>query len=497
MDKDGNWPEPQSSWPRPAETAPVAVPWGETDGDGSERLAPSASTSEYPPADPWYAPEAPAAGGPYTPPAYTPSAYAPSAYTPPAPYAPPARYGTTTPYQPPVYGAWTPGGSADPAPQSGEAAGTPPGSTPTGSRPPHWLVVAALAALIGSMLGGGIVVAADHNNTSGSGSKSGAASQTIGSGTGAFSKPQTIRQVLARVEPGVVSVQQRVSGGTSNGTGMILTADGQVLTNAHVVAGTSTINVTLFNETKPRQADLVGRDVNNDVALIKVRGATGLSPVSLGDSDKVQVGDSVVAIGNALALPGGPTVTEGIISAKDRTLDQLDGLLQTDAAINPGNSGGPLVNADGDVMGMNTAVIQQASRDETAQNIGFAIATNTIKPLLDVLRKGGGQTVGQNGPFLGVGTVTVTPDIVSRFSLAVDSGAIVTDVTPGSGAEAGGLQDNDVITAIAGQAVKSTADVARIIQSMKPGARITISIVRDGRTMTVAATLGQRPPNTP
>ncbi len=491
MDKEGIWPEPQQSWPKRAETAGGARPWPGPDGDGGAAdpgpWRPGPSTSELPAAaDPWYATAGAQASGSPDP-----------APPPPGRYGSPAPDGVTAPYQRASYGGWLPGGAAQGGPGPGDGAGAPPStSRQAGSRAPHWVVLAGLAALIGSMLGGGIVAAADHgNSTSPSSTSSGA--RSIGPGTGAFTKPQTIRQVLARVEPGVVSVQQRVSNGTSNGTGMILTADGQILTNAHVIAGTTTVNVTLFNETKPRQADLVGRDVNNDVALIKIRGATGLSPVNLGDSDKVQVGDSVVAIGNALALPGGPTVTEGIISAKDRSLDRLDGLLQTDAAINPGNSGGPLVNAEGDVMGMNTAVIQQASGKETAQNIGFAIATNTIKPLLDELRKGGGQTIGQNGPFLGVGTVTVTPDIAGRFNLGTDSGAIVTDVTPGSGAEAAGLQDNDVITAIAGQAVKSTADVGRIVLSKKPGDRVPISIVRDGRTLTITAMLSQRPANIP
>jgi putative serine protease PepD len=210
------------------------------------------------------------------------------------------------------------------------------------------------------------------------------------------------------VEPGVVSIETSsyVSNGRGffgsgqvkgAGSGMILTSDGQVLTNYHVVEGASTIKVTVFGQTQAHTAVLVGANQAADVALLQMQGVSGLPTVELGDSDAAQVGDDVVAIGNALALAGGPSVTEGIVSAKDRTLSgngsTLSGLIQTDAAINPGNSGGPLVNSTGQVIGMNTAVIEDAGSDgAVAQNMGFAIGINRIKPLIDQIRAGAGQT---------------------------------------------------------------------------------------------------------
>jgi len=300
------------------------------------------------------------------------------------------------------------------------------------------------------------------------------------------------KDVLARVEPAVVTVQLRATGGLSTGTGMILSADGEVLTNAHVVEGRGQLQVTLFTETKPRNATLVGSDRNNDLALLKIEGVSGLPTVTLGDSATADVGDPVVAIGNALALPGGPTVTTGIVSAKDRTLSQLDGLLQTDAAINPGNSGGPLVDAKAEVIGINTAVLRGGSGEADAQGIGFAIAANTAKPIIEELRKAGGGPIRTSGAFLGVGSVTVNQEIATRLKLGVDRGAIVQDVTPGSAADRAGVQVNDVIVGIGGQSVASVADISRLVRSHKPGDKVKIDFVRDRNQQSVDAQLGQR-----
>lgn len=204
-----------------------------------------------------------------------------------------------------------------------------------------------------------------------------------------------VAQVVAKVEPAVVSIQastnQGFMSGTSAGSGMILTSDGEVLTNAHVVSGASSITVTLNGQSRPRTASLVGIDTNNDLALLKIDGASNLPTVSLGKSSDVRVGDDVVAIGNALALEGGPTVTEGIISALNRSLGagsgEMPGLIQTDAPISSGNSGGPLVNASGQVIGINTAVAA-SSQGTTASNIGFAIPIDKAMTIVDQLRAG-------------------------------------------------------------------------------------------------------------
>jgi len=231
---------------------------------------------------------------------------------------------------------------------------------------------------------------------------------------------------------------------------------------------------------------LVGADPADDVALVKIKGASGLPTVQLGDSDAAKVGDDVVAIGNALALAGGPTVTEGIVSAKDRTLagqgSDLAGLIQTDAAINPGNSGGPLVNSSGQVIGMNTAVIEDAgSNGAVAQNIGFAIGINRIKPLIENIRSGKSTTTPTAGNgFLGVSTQTS------------DQGAVVVDVSAGSPADTAGLQQGDLITKVDGTSVSSSDQLVTAIRGHKAGDRVKLTIERGGATSTVSVTLGAR-----
>jgi S1-C subfamily serine protease len=214
-----------------------------------------------------------------------------------------------------------------------------------------------------------------------------------------------IAGVLSRVEPAVVSIQTEVTvrqgpyeqTGQAAGTGIVLTSDGEVLTNAHVIENATSIQVTLAGTDKTYRADLVAADSSEDLALLQLRNASGLTAATLGDSSTLQVGDDVVAIGNALALEGGPTVTKGIVSALNRQIstsesESLDGLIQTDAAISSGNSGGPLVNAHGEVVGINTAVA--ASGDTTtAENIGFAISIDKAKQVLEHLRSSATMSV--------------------------------------------------------------------------------------------------------
>jgi putative serine protease PepD len=207
----------------------------------------------------------------------------------------------------------------------------------------------------------------------------------------------SVGAIVAAVEPSVVVITSTVSvrqgpfvqQGTSAGTGIILTAGGQVLTNAHVVADATAIKVTLHGETTSHSATVIGADTANDVALLQIQGVSGLTPASIGNSSSVAVGDDVVAIGNALDLAGGVTVTKGIVSALNRSIDvdnhALTGLIQTDAAISSGNSGGPLVNAFGQVIGMNSAGAT-SSGSVTAENIGFAIPITHALQIVDTLR---------------------------------------------------------------------------------------------------------------
>jgi len=300
--------------------------------------------------------------------------------------------------------------------------------------------------------------------------------------------------VLSAVEPSVVSIETRsalLDGQAGAGTGIVLTADGLVLTNAHVIAGLNEIQVGLFGGQRA-PARLVGSFPESDIALIQVEGETDLVPAELGSSAGLQVGEEVTAIGNALNLGGRPTVTRGIVSALDRSLSAqgitLSNLIQTDAAINPGNSGGPLVNAAGQVVGVNTAIIGDA------QNIGFSIEIDTVKPLIDEIRAGGGDVRGDQA-FLGVNTTDVegeSPAVRDQFGITVDEGAFVQSLVPDSAADDAGLEPGDVITAVDGEPTADSASVGAIIRQRAPGDQVTISVLRGGEELEVTATLGQR-----
>ncbi|MGH2717899.1 MAG: S1C family serine protease, partial [Actinomycetota bacterium] len=300
-----------------------------------------------------------------------------------------------------------------------------------------------------------------------------------------------IRSVLRAVEPGVVDITDYATsptGGTTatgEGTGMILDAQGDVLTNAHVVAGGTSFSVQPSGETTVYQAKVSAIDSTDDVAVIKIINPGSLSPVPLGTSGKLQVGDPVVAIGNALGLePGGPTVSQGIISALGRSLEtdngnngteSLTGLIQTDAPINPGNSGGPLVDAAGQVIGMNTAVSTEG------QNIGFVIPIDRISPLLGDLKNGTVPPSSQG--YLGVELQTN----------AGGTGAEIASVVPGSPAATAGLQAGDVITAVNGQQVSNDDDAIADIGQYQAGTQINITYSRGTASHTATATLGPKP----
>ncbi len=268
------------------------------------------------------------------------------------------------------------------------------------------------------------------------------------------------------------------------GTGIVLTKDGFVLTNAHVIADAQTIKVTVPGG-KTCQADVVGRDRTNDVAVVKCRNVTDFVPAALGKSGEMKVGETVVAIGNALALEGNPTVTTGILSATNRTLEgdgeRLTGLLQTDAAINPGNSGGPLVNARGQVVGMNTAIYQNTN------NIGFAIPIDSIVPIIEKIRSG---EIGKPKTFLGVTTQTMDSVIQKQYSLGTDKGAIVVDVTVGSPAQNAGLQRGDIITKFDGVSITDNKQLGERVRKHKAGDVVDMTYLRGSQSISAKVTLG-------
>lgn len=300
--------------------------------------------------------------------------------------------------------------------------------------------------------------------------------------------------VLGNVEPSVVSIQTTsgiIDGQAGAGTGIILTADGLALTNAHVVGGLPDIQVGIFDGTQA-EARLVGSFPEEDIALIQIDGRDDLIPAELGSSDALQVGSEVIAIGNALNLGGRPTVTLGIVSALNRRLEaegiSLQGLIQTDAAINPGNSGGPLVNAAGQVVGVNTAIIGDA------QSIGFAIAIDQVKPLIEEIRAGGGEVRGDQ-PFLGVNTTDVAteaPALLEENDVTVDEGAYVRSVVADSGAEEAGVRAGDVIVAIDGTDTPDSASIGEVVRASDVDDVITLTIRRGDETLELDATLRRR-----
>lgn len=309
-----------------------------------------------------------------------------------------------------------------------------------------------------------------------------------------------IQGVINAVQPGVVSLNvegvrdtqigpQLVEGA---GSGMVIGADGLVLTNAHVVSGAQSITVTVADG-RELPADLVGSVTStSDIALVQIREVSDLDTVTLGDSSNMQVGDDVVAVGNALNLGASPTVTTGIISALNRSITEpnganLEDLIQTDAAINPGNSGGPLVNARGQVIGVNTAVAGGA------ENIGFALSIDSVKPLIEVLRNGGGDV--QGGAFLGISSAdlaNINPAVLDRLGIEREDGAFVVEVSEGTAAAAAGLETGDVIISIEGEPVQGSAEVSAAIASRQPGEEVEIRFIRNGEEQTTTATLGSR-----
>ena len=272
------------------------------------------------------------------------------------------------------------------------------------------------------------------------------------------------------------------------GSGFILTEDGYILTNYHVVESATTITVTLYDGTA-YEASLIGYDSNNDIAVLKID-ATGLVPVILGDSDQMRVGEEVLAIGNPL---GELTfsLTRGIISAKDRTITLSNtksmALFQTDCAINSGNSGGALFNMHGEVIGITNAKYSSnaMSSEASIDNIGFAIPINSVKAIV--------LSIVENGyyvkPYLGISVGNVSAE---AQSYGLPAGAAVAAVIEGSPAEAAGLQANDIITEVDGTAITGSSDLIKIVQKSTTGTEMTLTVYRQGETMTLTVVVGEQ-----
>ena len=266
----------------------------------------------------------------------------------------------------------------------------------------------------------------------------------------------------------------------SLGSGFIIDKDGHIITNNHVIEGASEIRVRLSTE-KEFDAEIIGRDSKTDLALIKIKSWNDLPVVELGDSDKVEIGEWVMAIGNPFGLSH--TVTVGIVSAKGRVIGSgpYDNFIQTDASINPGNSGGPLINLKGEVVGINTAIVAEG------QGIGFAIPVNMAKEIASQLQDKGHVTRG----WLGVNIQEVTPELAKSFGLKESKGALVSQVVPNSPAEKAGIEQGDIILEFDGKEVSDSKELPRIVASTPVGQSVMVKISRNGKMTDRQVKLGE------
>jgi serine protease Do len=283
-------------------------------------------------------------------------------------------------------------------------------------------------------------------------------------------------------------LQQQQPAQSGLGSGVIISADGYIATNNHVVDGADSVTVAL-NDGREFTAKVVGRDPQTDIAVIKVD-AKDLPAVTFADTSKIEVGDRVLAIGNPFGI--GETVTTGIVSAKGRSIGILadvegyEDFIQTDAAINPGNSGGALVDVDGRLVGINTAIL---SRTGGFQGVGLAVPANMVSQVADSLVKNGKVVRG----YLGVGIQNITPALVDSFNLKTNKGALVSDVVEDAPAAKAGLKQGDVITAINGQNVTDANSLKLQVSTFAPGTKLNLEVLRDGKAKEITATTGERP----
>lgn len=311
--------------------------------------------------------------------------------------------------------------------------------------------------------------------------------------------------VVQKAGPAVVTVVNQMAptrtgfGGISQpealGSGVIIDKDGDIVTNNHVIQGSNSLQV-IFSDGRKVNAKLVGRDSISDLAVLKVN--TDVPAVAeFGDSTKLEPGEQVVTIGSALGNFRN-TVTHGIVSGLDRTLSDssgpgLSGLIQTDAPINHGNSGGPLLNLQGEVIGINTAVVRSTGMGgDVAEGLGFAIPSETVKQITQQLITNG--TVPR--PYLGVSYAELSPQVASYYGIGADQGALINSVEPGSPADKAGLKPGDVITAIDNQKLDEEHSLAGTLLEYKIGDAVKLTVTRNGSSVTLTASLDSRPADT-
>ncbi len=348
-------------------------------------------------------------------------------------------------------------------------------------RAPRTIATIAVASVIGGAAGAGIAVQAQGDHAHTTTTTVAAAAPAAQTSTRALSA----REIYKRASGSVAYVTAASGQGTATGTGFVISADGLIVTNQHVIAGARTIKVKV-GDGATRSATLVGQDASTDLALLRVpTGGRKLTPLNFGDSSKVQIGDATFAIGNPFGLDR--TLTTGVVSATQRQIDAPDGFsisgaIQTDAALNPGNSGGPLLDAYGDVIGVNSQIetgsSQTGSSEGSNTGIGFAIPSNTVRKVVAALEEGGKVS----HAYLGVST-----------SDAAAGGATVRSVSAGGPAARAGLKAGQTIVRLGSMTIGSSDDLAAAVDAHKPGDRVKVAVRSGGRTTTVQVALGDRP----
>ena len=311
-----------------------------------------------------------------------------------------------------------------------------------------------------------------------------------------------VTQTVQAVSPAVVTVVGTVPGqstffgqsgdATVSGSGFFISDQGYVLTNNHVVEGTKEVKIILADGTE-ETATVVGTDRYSDIAVLK---ADGMVPAvaKLGDSSLLQPGETVIAIGSPLG-DFKNTVTEGVVSATGRSIDsgqgyQVEGLIQTDAAINHGNSGGPLVNLAGEVIGINTMIVRSSGNGDVAEGLGFAIPVNTAQEVSKQLLTNGYVS----RPFMGINYQAISPDVAAMYNLPVQWGIYVQNVAADSPANTAGLKKGDIIDSLNGTKLDATHQYLNMLYQLKPGDKVTLGVMRDGKEISIDITLGETSP---
>ncbi len=380
------------------------------------------------------------------------------------------------------------------------------------TNPRSLLTVGIVAGVAGGLAGAGLVAVSHASQTPA------VVQVTVVHGPAgpALADGSSIPAIVSKTLSSVVTITATgpsasgLGAGSSNldqGTGMIIDDQGDILTNNHVVAGSVAVSVTLHGQLQPVSAYVVGTDASQDIALIRISDPPpGLVPVIFGDSASLEVGDAVIAIGDALGLSAGtPTVTSGIVSALGRTVQATNAtvssqtssgtpsaenaplvdMIQTDAPINPGNSGGPLLDSAGRVVGMNTALASSDPNQTPAQDIGFAIPAERLVGALASLERG----TQPGKAMLGVEVISNTAELQGQYGLSVANGAVVVSVVSGSPADQAGIRLGDVIVRYDSRAVTSSEDLQSDVETAQPGQQVTIELWRLKRELTIHATL--------